>query len=362
MNDSASNGKDPPGHQPTVVFPVNGGILMGLALLGLYLCYRLALPFLPALAWALAFAVLFHPFQCWMESRIRHRNAASAISIILIALLVVVPAFFVINSLLTEIGKGAELIRAYAASGDFFRTLENQPHLAPIGDWLERQIDLPETFSRIATWLTNTTATIVHGSLLKLTGLVLTFYLLFYFLRDRRLALDSLRSLSPLSPAEMDRIFVRVGDTIHATVYGTLTVAAIQGTLGGLMFWALGLPAPLLWGIIMALLAIIPVLGAFIIWIPAALWLASQGMWGKALLLTAWGAIVIGGIDNLLYPILVGNRLQQHTVLAFISLVGGLIFFGASGIILGPLSITITLLLLEIRKDRKHSGCDTSPA
>ncbi len=119
------------------------------------------------------------------------------------------------------------------------------------------------------------------------------------------------------------------------------------------MFWGLGLPAPLLWGIVMGLLAIIPVLGAFVIWIPAAIWLASQGMWGKALLLTAWGGIVVAGIDNLIYPILVGNRLQQHTVLAFISLVGGLMFFGASGIILGPLSITATLLLLEFWHERK---------
>jgi predicted PurR-regulated permease PerM len=99
----------------------------------------------------------------------------------------------------------------------------------------------------------------------------------------------------------------------------------------------------------MGLLAIIPVLGAFIIWIPAALWLASQGQWGKALILTAWGGIVVAGIDNLIYPILVGTRLKQHTALAFISLVGGLIIFGSSGLIIGPLSVTITLLLLEIR-------------
>jgi predicted PurR-regulated permease PerM len=188
---------------------------------------------------------------------------------------------------------------------------------------------------------------------MHLTGLLLTFYLLFYFLRDRHLALDSLRSLAPLSPAEMDRVFGRVTATIHATVYGTLVVATIQGTLGGLMFWILDLPAPLLWGLIMALLAVIPVLGAFVIWIPAAIWLASQGMWGKALLLTAWGGIVVAGIDNLIYPILVGNRLHQHTLLTFISLVGGLIVFGSSGIILGPLSVTLTLLLLEIWHDRK---------
>jgi predicted PurR-regulated permease PerM len=92
----------------------------------------------------------------------------------------------------------------------------------------------------------------------------------------------------------------------------------------------------------------VPVLGAFIIWIPAAIFLFLAGSEGKALLLTLWGTIVVGGIDNLLYPILVGRQLKMHTVLAFVSLVGGLIVFGPSGLILGPVIVTVTRLLLEI--------------
>ena len=114
------------------------------------------------------------------------------------------------------------------------------------------------------------------------------------------------------------------------------------------MFWWLGLPAALLWGVVMALLAVVPVLGAFVVWIPAALFLALEGSWGRAVILIVWGAVVVGGIDNLLYPMLVGNRLKMHTVLAFISLVGGLMLFGPSGLILGPVALTITTVLLEI--------------
>ena len=143
-----------------------------------------------------------------------------------------------------------------------------------------------------------------------------------------------------------------LADTILATVYGTLAVSAVQGLLGGLMFWWLGLPAPLLWGIVMGLLAVVPVLGAFVIWIPAAIFLVLEGSGGKALLLVLWGGIVIGGIDNLLYPILVGKRLKMHTVLAFISIVGGLIVFGPSGLILGPVIFTVTRLLLQIWSGR----------
>lgn len=334
----------------------NGLVLTALTLIGIYLCYRLALPFLPAIVWALTLAVVFTPFQRRLERRLGHANTAAAVSVVVIAVIVVLPATFVVNQLLVEIAKGAEAIRRIAASGDLRETLENQPLLAPFAGWIERQIDLPETFGRMATWLTNSTAAVVRGSVTRLMGVLLTFYFLFYFLRDRRLALHSLRDLFPLLPGEMDRIFSRFVDTIHATVYGTLIVASIQGALSGLMFWILGLPSALLWGIVMGLLAIIPVLGAFIVWIPAAIWLASQGHWGKALLLTAWGGIVVASIDNLIYPILVGNRLQQHTILAFISLVGGLIIFGSSGLILGPLALTTTILLLEIRREHKPSG------
>jgi len=146
----------------------------------------------------------------------------------------------------------------------------------------------------------------------------------------------------------MNRLFDNVSDTVHATLYGTLVVAVVQGTLGGLMFWWLDLAAPLLWGIVMGLLAVVPVLGAFIIWIPAAIFLVLEGSGEKALLLALWGGIVVGGIDNLLYPMLVGRRLKMHTVIAFISIVGGLIVFGPSGLILGPVIFTITRLLLDI--------------
>ena len=109
-----------------------------------------------------------------------------------------------------------------------------------------------------------------------------------------------------------------------------------------------GLSAPLLWGVVMGLLAIVPILGAFIVWVPAALFLAIDGHWGQASILSLWGLIVVGTIDNLLRPILVGQRLKQHTVLAFISVVGGILVFGPAGLVLGPAALTATAVLLEI--------------
>ena len=114
-----------------------------------------------------------------------------------------------------------------------------------------------------------------------IVNLLITLFVLFYLFRDWREAAATIRSLVPLSSRETDEVFARVTNTIYATIYGTLVVSAVQGALGGLMFWWLGLPAPVLWGVVMGLLAIIPVLGAFVIWVPAAIWLAATGDWTK---------------------------------------------------------------------------------
>jgi predicted PurR-regulated permease PerM len=323
-------------------------LLMAVTVAGIYFCYLLAVPFIPAFAGALALAVLFAPLHRWLESKVTYPNLAATICVLVAVLIVVVPAMFVAERIIGEAASGAETIKIMVESGEWRRSLDAHPLIAPVGHWIERQFDLPEMVNNATSWLTGTAASFVQGSVLQLIGVVLTFYIFFYFLRDRGAALKWLRSLSPLSGADMTRVFDGVNDTVHATIYGTFAVAAVQGTLGGLMFWWLGLPAPLLWGVVMALLAVVPVLGAFIIWIPAAIFLVLEGSGGKALLLTLWGAIVVGGIDNLLYPMLVGSRLKMHTVLAFISLVGGLIVFGPSGLILGPVIFTVTRLLLEI--------------
>ena len=323
-------------------------VLMVVTVVGIYLCYRLAAPFLPALVGALALAILFAPLNRWLESKVKYPNLAATISVLVVAVLVVVPAMFVTERMIGEAARGAETIKTMVESGEWRRAFEAHPLIAPVGHWIERQFDLPEMVNTATSWLTNTAASFVRGSALQLIGVVMTFYLLFYFLRDRGAVLKSLRSLSPLSESDMTRLFGDVSDTVHATLYGTFAVAVVQGTLGGLMFWWLGLPAPLLWGIVMGLLAVVPVLGAFVIWIPAVLFLVLEGSGEKALLLTLWGAIVVGGIDNLLYPMWVGKRLKMHTILAFISIVGGLIVFGPSGLILGPVVFAVTRLLLEI--------------
>ena len=322
--------------------------LLAVTVSGIYFSYRLAAPFIPSLAWAMALAVLFIPLHRWLESKVKYPNLAATISVLAVIVIVGVPVTFVMERIIGEAARGAQTVKTLVESGAWRRTLESYPLLMPVGDWIGQQLDLPKLITTSTSWLANLGASFVQRSVLQVIGVVLTFYLLFYFLRDRGAVLEWLRFLSPLSKSDMSRLFDEVSDTVHATLYGTFVVSVVQGTLGGLMFWWLGLPAPLLWGIVMGLLGVVPVLGAFVIWVPAAIFLVLDGSEGKALLLTLWGAVVVGGIDNLLYPMLVGKRSRMHTVLAFISIVGGLIVFGASGMILGPVIFTVTRLLLEI--------------
>lgn len=312
-----------------------------------FVCYLIAAPFFSAIVWALTLAVLFIPLQRWLERKTHHKNVAALIAVLVIALIVVVPVIFVIQRLTLQVASGAELVSGKLASGEWRRVLEAQPKISSVTNLITEHLDIPGTVKNVASWLSKAAGGVVMGSVYHIINFCLVFYLLFFFLRDRHSALTSLRKFLPLSHKGVEHLFTRVADTIHATIYGTLAVAAIQGLLGGLMFWWLGLPAPLLWGVVMALLAIIPVLGSFVIWMPAALFLMLEGSWGKALILALWGALIVGTIDNLLRPVFVGNRLKLHTVLAFISVIGGLMLFGASGFVLGPITLTIMMVLCE---------------
>jgi predicted PurR-regulated permease PerM len=314
---------------------------------GVFLCVLIAWPFLGAITWALTLAILFAPLHERVEKRIRHPNSAALLSTAIVIIVVVVPAAFVIEHLITEAATGIQSLQARVDSGELQALLDRHPALAPLGEWIDRQFDLPLIMSGIATWLSNLGAGFVKGSVLQVVEVFITFYLLFYFLRDRLAARTMIMAWLPLTKPETEHLLRRVAETVHATVYGTLAVATVQGFLGGLMFWALGLSTPLLWGLVMGLLSIVPVLGAFVVWIPAAILLLLEGSWIRGLILAAWGGLVVGSIDNVLRPMIVGNRLRLHTIPAFISIIGGLLLFGAPGFILGPLAATMTMLVLE---------------
>jgi predicted PurR-regulated permease PerM len=329
-----------------------------------YLCYRLALPFVPALAWALVLAVTANSLHERILRRVRHPSVAAALSVLLVAAAVGVPAGLGARQIASETIASAQAVRDALADERWREALERRPRLARAAGWIEREIDVRAELDKASQAILKGMKDFVSETLRVSLGVLVTVFLLFYFFRDKQRMLAALRRFAPLASSEMDKVLVDVRDTIHAIVFGTLAVALVQGALGGLMFWWLSLPAPLLWGCVMALLAVLPIAGAALIWVPVAAFLALEGEWEKALVLSAWGSIVIALIDNLLYPLLVRSKLRLHTVPVFIALVGGLLVFGGTGVVLGPVVLALTIALLEVWRRRTADGgaMETLPA
>ena len=337
-----------------LVFGILTGIVIGL-------CLALAAPFVAPLTWALVLAVIAHPLHTRVIRRIRRESLAAAVTWTMVAVMLLAPVAFVSSQIARETMASVEAVKDKVEDGRWRRVIERNPRLAPVLGWVDREVNVQGQVKRVTEKLREAVTQFVSDSLHVVTGWLIMLFLLFYFLRDRQQVLGSLRAHLPLTDSETERVFRQVRDTIDAVAYGTLAVALLQGILGGLMFWWLELPAPLLWGAVMAFLAILPVLGAAIVWIPAALFLLLEGSWDKALLLTAWGGIVMALIDNVIYPILVKDRLRLHTVPVFISMLGGLVVFGAAGIVLGPVLLVLTFALIEIWRHRVHTGGGSSP-
>ena len=320
--------------------------------LGLVLCYFIALPFLPALVWSFTLAVLFAPLDAKIRKKFGTLGISAAATTAIVAIIVVVPAILVIGTLLNETVKSAPLITSMANSATWTRVTADHPWLAPATSWLNARLNIQELIQAATSWLAGWSGSFVQGSIAGLVSLLLTFYFLFYLLRDRSSAVATVENLLPLSASEFALLGDRIVNTVFASVYGTATVATLQGGLGGIMFWWLGLPAPLFWGVVMGLLAVVPFLGAFVIWGPTAIVLALSGEYVAAIQLTVWGIVVVGLVDNVLYPILVGKRLMLHTVPSFIAVAGGLVLFGPHGIVLGPVIVAGSQTLLEIWRKR----------
>lgn len=331
-------------------------VLITATALLLLVCGLLIHPFFGSISWAIALAVIAHPLHRWLAGRIGKPSLAAAIAVVVIAVVIVAPAIFVGHNVVTEAAKGVQAIQSGFDEGKLQDQFSKHSRFGSVYSSLDQQMNLSGQLHGFAKNLAQLIAKAAWGSVTVVLQLVLTLFVLFFLFRDRRKALEMMRSLVPLSGRETDQVFRRVGDTIHATIYGTVVVAMVQGTLGGLMFWWLGLPAPILWGAIMALLAIVPVMGAFVVWMPAAIFLGAGGEWGKAIILTAWGTVVIGLIDNMLFPVLVGKRMRMHTVPVFFGIVGGLALFGAAGLVLGPVALALTDAVLEIWRRRTTHG------
>lgn len=322
-------------------------LVVALGAAGLFLCYRLIVPFLTPLAVAFVLAVLFLPFHLWVGTYIKNHSLAAFVSVLTISTAALAALTLLLAQVLREAAAGADLVRAALEGGLLQKLSAAHPKVASALQTVFDRMNASGLVTDVASWFTNISASFLRGSVVQVAGALLTLFVLFYFFRDRREILATLRSFFPFTDSENQLLSSRAVDTIHATVYGVVVTGVIVGLLGGGIFAAVGLPAPLLWGLVMGAFAILPVLGTGMVWIPAVLFLALDGAWGKALFVTvAFGALTAA--DTFAYPYLVGNRMKLHMAVTFIAAVGGLIVFGPVGFILGPLVVALTVALKEI--------------
>jgi predicted PurR-regulated permease PerM len=315
--------------------------------------------FVQPIFWAVALAIVFFPLNEFLTTRLKGRNAlAAGLSVIIILLIVVLP----VTALVAAVAQEA------AALYDRIRT--NEINVSGTIDWIEEALPLLTSAAeslridteRIQSQLSSSAVTISQFVAQRAVSIgqdtiriavyfFLMLYLLFFFMRDGKLIIRGLVRALPFGDERERHLLERFAQVSRATIKGTLVVGIVQGTIGGITFALLGIGAPVLWGVVMAVFSIIPAIGPAIVWLPAAIILiANQSIW-QGIVLILIGAVVIGLADNLLRPLLVGRDTRMPDYLILLSTLGGLTAFGISGFVLGPIIAAFFLSVWEMAVD-----------
>jgi predicted PurR-regulated permease PerM len=332
----------------------------------LYICWLIVQPFVNVLLWATVLTVVFYPLHRRIRLGVRQAETAAALSTLLVIVLILIPITFVTIAIVRELRDVADMLQANVqqAGGPTI------PGLGMILGYLDGYVDIDPVAAqkflaeRMQVWgaaLAGNTLVVVGGAVGAVVQTGLVIFTMFYMFRDGDRIRIAVYDILPLERVQVHDIIGRTKEVIAATIYGVLLIAAIQGTLGMFIFWVLGLPSPLLWGTVMFVFCMIPMAGAFLVWVPAAIYLAFSGAYLQAGILVVWGVLVIGGIDNLLSPRLVGQRARLHELLIFFGVLGGLRVFGILGVVLGPVVVAVTLALVEMVRQMFRPPAETLP-
>jgi predicted PurR-regulated permease PerM len=316
------------------------------------------LPFYSAVLWAVILALVFSPVERWFNNRLPNQpNLATFLTLLSIVGIVLVPVAFTGASIVSE----ATTLYENIQSGDIKLGSFLQRFLDALPTWATNFLahfgvtDVADMQARIISLLAEgsqffaTQAVLVgQGTANVLLGTSIMLYLLYFFLRDGGKLSQKIIHAVPLADEYKDALFHKIAVVVRAMVKGTILVAILQGFLGGLIFWALGIHAPVLWGVVMAFLSLLPAVGASIVWFPVAVYLLATGAFGKGLILMAFGAGVIGLVDNLLRPYLVGKDTALPDYIVLISTLGGIALLGLNGLVVGPLIAALFIAVWDI--------------
>ncbi len=333
-------------------------VLFLLTLTAFVLALAVASPFVPALTWSIALAVSAQRPHGWVLRKVKRPGFAAIISTLGIMLLIVAPVLLLLERLASQLFSLIPLVTSGAAQGWLQSTMTQYPSINGMVQKATAGVDLQDTARSAASFAAGKLQGILAGSVRTLTQMAIMLYTLFFLFRDGKQVKEALASVLPMSSAEANNLMRRMQGAVEASVLGSLSIAAIQGALGGMIFAALQVPNAILWAFVMGVLATVPSLGTFLVWVPVAIFLALSGHLVKASILFAFGMGVIGTVDNLLYPAMVSRKLQMHTLAAFFGVLGGVALFGVSGIVLGPLVLVCATELIRLWQPAALSASD----
>ncbi|MEH6660162.1 MAG: AI-2E family transporter [Parasphingorhabdus sp.] len=329
-------------------------------------------PFFGAIVWGVVVAVLFRPVYERLLGYLPGRNnLAAVITLILILLLVIVPAILLGMALAQE--AASIYLRIQEGEIDFgavFEAFENslpewvQNQLAAYGygDFDSIRAEIEQSISAILEFLVTQLLSVGQGAFQFMLGLGVMLYLTFFLLRDGRALSDRIEQMVPLGEEKRRILMEKFLVVIRATIKGSLIIAIIQGSLGGLVFWALDIRGALLWAVLMGIFSLIPAIGTGFVWVPVALYLFITGAVWQAVVLVLCGVFVISMVDNLVRPTLVGRDTRMPDYVVLISTLGGLQLFGINGIVIGPLVAALFIAIWSIFSDMQQGQVEQEKA
>jgi predicted PurR-regulated permease PerM len=301
------------------------------------------------------FSGMFQPVFEWFVRRTRgHRSLSSLLTLLVVCLLIIMPLFLLLGivagqaiQISNEVGPWiARRLEEPAAVSELFRWLPFHDYVLQYkGEILQRAGEL---VGRISTVLLES----IQAVTLRTINVVLLFlvflYMMFFFLKDGRLLLERILFYLPLTEKDEQRLLERFVSVTRATIKGSLIIGIIQGGLAGFGFWFVGIEGALFWGTVMIFLSIIPAVGSALVWFPATIILAATGQMAGAVILLVYCGLIVGTVDNLLRPRMVGRDVRMHEVLILISTLGGISMFGIIGFIIGPVVAALFVTVWDI--------------
>ncbi|RTE85883.1 MULTISPECIES: AI-2E family transporter [Gammaproteobacteria] len=313
-------------------------------------------PFWSAIFWAVAMAVIFFPLKNAIQKKLGDRpNLSAGLTLLVAVVIVIIPILLISGSFVKE---GIRLYEAINAGDiDPQQVITRIREAFPIIQTLFEKLDidmnsLRERFSQFAVnssqFIARSSVNFGTGTFNFIVNLAIMLYLTFFFLRDGSKLTDLMVDALPFGKGREKTLFNKFAEVTRATVKGNIIVAIAQGALGGIIFWILGIQAVIIWAVIMAILSLIPAVGAALVWFPFAIYLFAIGDWISASILIAYGAIIIGLADNVLRPILVGRDTKLPDYVVLLSTLGGISLMGVNGFVLGPLIAALFLVCWQI--------------